>query len=632
VGVTESTNPKSRARKRRIFHMAMRQIVEPLMHVARNGILLKAADGVMRSCHPVLGMYIADYPEQVLLTCIKTKCCAICMALQGDVALGNGVLYPSRRTAETQNLRDQYSSQDLWQKYGFAEELPFTSGWFLSDIHESIAPDLLHQIMKGMLKHVMDWVGDLLKQKGWTKEIIVIELDNRFMQIPSWPGLKKFTDGISGVQQWQGSEIRQMMRIYLGIIQGLVSSDVVRAVRSFIDFTYMAECKSHSDDTVGYMEGFLDQFLSRKTALRPGENLWGYIKLHMLNHYGYHVKEKGTIDGSDSSHMESKHKEDAKLPFRASNQVDPIFQMLRLVDRRWKIAQKQRWLDAQAETKELMERPLGNSFAKKPSATYKSIHIFIQSRSNLLPELGDKLHDYLYEFEVSTFPASSTNILRATHSLQTIRSRVAVFRAMHCLYFPMHYDTVSKVSPGKCKDIVRCTSTDLKIGQEDFVLVYTANKDAMAEGMDGKRIAQVRLLFTIDYWSTTSRQMCKLELAYVDWFQLVGTTPHSDNGMFEVAKKMKMTRKSSVGDYSLRNTPTLRDSSIINIDDILRGVHLIPKFGKGPISRRPINTVLQETTHYYVNSYIDHHMYNVMYDPRVPIPYSVRQQRLSQAR
>ena len=99
----------------------------------------------------------------------------------------------------------------------------------------------------------------------------------------------------------------------------------MKAVRSFIDFTYMAESKSHSDETVGYMEGFLNQFLSQKSALCPEEDRWGYIKMHMLYHYGQYVKEKGTLDGSDSSHMESQHKEDAKLPFRASNKVDPIF-------------------------------------------------------------------------------------------------------------------------------------------------------------------------------------------------------------------------------------------------------------------------------------------------------------------
>ena len=214
VEVNENGDPKFQITKRQVFHMAMRRIVEPLMHAARNGILLKAADGLMRSYHPILGMYIADYPEH-LLTCIKTKCCPICMALQEDVELGNGILYPSRTTAETQRLRDKYSSRDLWQKYGFSEQLPFTSGWFLSDIHESIAPDLLYQIMKGMFKHVMDWVGEILKQKGWKQEAIKTEVDNRFMQIPLWPGLTKFTNGISTVQQWQGSEIRQMLRFIL---------------------------------------------------------------------------------------------------------------------------------------------------------------------------------------------------------------------------------------------------------------------------------------------------------------------------------------------------------------------------------------------------------------------------------
>ena len=201
--------------------------------------------------------------------------------------IGNGLLYQPQTSATTLTLYDQYSPDYLWQKYGISSQIPFTNDWFLSDIYQSISPDLLHQIMKGMFKHIMDWVDEILANKpGWTKIAITREIDIRFKQIPLWPGLKKFPNGISTVQQWQGSEIRQIMRIYLGVLQGLVSPNVMKPVRSFIDFTYMAESKSHSDETVRYMEGFLNQFLSQQSALPPGEDKWGYIKLHMLNHYG----------------------------------------------------------------------------------------------------------------------------------------------------------------------------------------------------------------------------------------------------------------------------------------------------------------------------------------------------------
>ena len=158
--------------------MAMRRIIEPLIDTARTGIYLKSADGHVRFCFPILGMYIADHPEQVLLTCIKSKHCPVCMAIYEDVQIGNGLLYQPRTSTTTLTLRDQYSSDYLWQKYGISSQIPFTNDWFLSDIYQSISPDLLHQIMKGMFKHIMDWVDEILANKpGWTKIAITREID-----------------------------------------------------------------------------------------------------------------------------------------------------------------------------------------------------------------------------------------------------------------------------------------------------------------------------------------------------------------------------------------------------------------------------------------------------------------------
>src|ERR1700742_4063938 len=150
--------------------MAMRQILAPLINVAKTGIYLNSADNQVRLCFPILGMYIADYPEQVLLTCIRTGCCPTCMALSEHVDLGNGLLYSPRTSAQTHTLHHKYSLDDLWQTYGLSTQIPFTADWFLSDIYQSIAPDFLDQIMKGMFKHIMDWVVEILENSnGWTK-------------------------------------------------------------------------------------------------------------------------------------------------------------------------------------------------------------------------------------------------------------------------------------------------------------------------------------------------------------------------------------------------------------------------------------------------------------------------------
>ncbi|KAI6124952.1 hypothetical protein EV401DRAFT_1886110 [Pisolithus croceorrhizus] len=79
-----------------------------------------------------IGPYIADYEEQALLTCIVCNWCPHLAA--------------------------------LWEEYGIVGELiPFTNDFLCADIYELIAPDLLHQIIKGAFKdHLVEWVEKYL--------------------------------------------------------------------------------------------------------------------------------------------------------------------------------------------------------------------------------------------------------------------------------------------------------------------------------------------------------------------------------------------------------------------------------------------------------------------------------------
>lgn len=68
---------KNKSARRRavanLFHACMKRILEPLEDAGENGILLTSADGKVRRCHPILAVYVGDYPEQLLVTCRKTS-------------------------------------------------------------------------------------------------------------------------------------------------------------------------------------------------------------------------------------------------------------------------------------------------------------------------------------------------------------------------------------------------------------------------------------------------------------------------------------------------------------------------------------------------------------------------------
>ncbi|KAG8769586.1 hypothetical protein FRC12_004876 [Ceratobasidium sp. 428] len=240
-----------------LFHTCLESILEPLKTISRTGIEVLCADGGVRRIFPILAAYIADFPEQATIACVHESFCPICWIPKNK--RGNLTLrYPRRDRCRTLDALD-----DHWNGYsrtintlGIRPTRPFWVDLPYVDISTCIAPDLLHQLDKGVFgDHIVKWTTLLLTSN---------ELDRCTKGMPRFQKLRHFANGISVISQWTGKEAKALGRTILTIVAGCNKPKLVTAVRGIVDF--MARAHKHevtNDDLVAMNRDILDFYESQ---------------------------------------------------------------------------------------------------------------------------------------------------------------------------------------------------------------------------------------------------------------------------------------------------------------------------------------------------------------------------------
>ena len=73
--------PNKVARRRmliNVFHTCLRRLLLPLVDAGIEGIAMSNGMGIIRCVHPILAVYVGDYLEQLLVTCVKNTQCPKC--------------------------------------------------------------------------------------------------------------------------------------------------------------------------------------------------------------------------------------------------------------------------------------------------------------------------------------------------------------------------------------------------------------------------------------------------------------------------------------------------------------------------------------------------------------------------
>ena len=234
---------------------------------------------------------------------------------------------------------------------------PFWATFPLTNIFVSITPDILHQLLQGLVKHVVQW---LVARFG------SVVIDAHCRSLPLNHHITIFMKEISFLSHITSQEHKNMCQILLGIIADLplwdrqLSTRIIRAICALLDFIYLAQFPSHSTNTLAHLQESLSRFHNNKAVFIDLElnKAMNFPKLHSMTHYQQSITLFRTVDNYNTEQTEQLHIDFAKYPYQATNRKDEYPQMTMWMEHREKIQQHMGFVNWQKDTSHEDRHPL----------------------------------------------------------------------------------------------------------------------------------------------------------------------------------------------------------------------------------------------------------------------------------
>ncbi|KAF8128116.1 hypothetical protein EV363DRAFT_1400617 [Boletus edulis] len=292
--------------KKQLFHFSLSKILETLKLGMTVPEVTMCADGHYRKVVYGLGPYIADYEEQVILAGIMWNWCGRCLAFPWDLDREHG----NHMRELLKALIEEVDTGTLWDEWGIVVNC-FTSNFPHLDIHALLAPDLLHQLIKGVFKdHLVNWVCNYLEETYGSiqaKEILD-DIDRRIAVAPPFSGLCCFADG-RGFNQWTSNDSKAFMKVYLNAVEGYIPDNMMHTFHAFLEFCYIARHNIITEDMLKDLGDTLEHFHKYREifiATNVRSN-FALPRQHAMKHYPKLIRLFGAPNGLCSSITESKH-------------------------------------------------------------------------------------------------------------------------------------------------------------------------------------------------------------------------------------------------------------------------------------------------------------------------------------
>ncbi|KAF8872990.1 hypothetical protein BD779DRAFT_1613730 [Infundibulicybe gibba] len=610
--------PSEAARRRAVanlFHACMKRILAPLTKAGIDGVPMASGDGVVHRNHPILAVYAADYPEQLLVTGIKSTSCPKCKTTKKD--LGNPdapIQYRNLKKildalALVDNNPREFNRECKKNNikpivHPFWENLPFVN------IYRSITSDVLHQLYQGMIKHIISWIEQLYSQDA---------IDARCKRLPPNHHIRLFMDGISSLTRVTGREHSQISSFLLGLIaespprgSRIVSPSnqkrIVRAVRALLDFAFLAQYPIHSTTTLEQLGDALNRFhKDMEVFVDLGiQTDMNFAKLHSLRHYITMITYFGTTDNYNTEYTERLHIDLAKDAYRATNHRDEYSQMTIWLERKEKILLHEKFIQWQGVTASMLaERRVVLPIIAPERRVKMTKHPTL--RAVTIERLA---HDYgatnfstaLSQFTAHYLSPHLTTMRQIQEAASKIRLPFNHVRVYHVMKFIARYpaqvddenttlDSIhvkpARKNPRRRKEIIP--------GRFDTALITDGTKTHA--NLKDYRVGRIRVIFSLQ-----QRHAKKLfhdkpapgHFAYVEWFTPFHSPGHN-HGMYLLKPAY--------------NRQEEHLASVVPVNNIRQSVHLFPQFPAEVPEQWTTSNVLDTCDKFFLNPRTDRYSF-----------------------
>jgi hypothetical protein len=356
---TEAHKDKVKQYKEEIFHKSLFLLFTPAFLSAQyDGIDVQQFSGIKHHGVPIVGLWVADHPEQQLLALIDGSHCPWCL----DAFNAWHDLSAPLKTRSVSKMQESFKrAEQLHQAGRYREYInclkacghtcnfqsvgsPFppipNALWMLRFFrHGILSPEEMHDFSGLFMYIITAWKKCMiLGYKAAYKSGPAYFVDTSFIRMPLFNGLPRFTKGLLHLKTFTAARCRILMKTLVCVMVDVFpqSPEWVDLTVSFLDYFTLAKQKSlvvNADlpKMLELMRRFSE--LAHSTLLPWSPSKLNFLKFHVLKHHVFFLFWFGIFANFSANVLEALHKMAAKDPWRHSSGMSQSQQVINYVVR-----------------------------------------------------------------------------------------------------------------------------------------------------------------------------------------------------------------------------------------------------------------------------------------------------------